>query len=124
MTLSDTHATEYYVTTYRHTLSERQQWYRFFERAAFGPSLVMFDNDLGYVDSQGLLKPHESFGDWIEEQNALPGTSRREYFRKRHSPCSLKMYKYGRMGPHPCVLHSCWRNFAFMSTGRRAARIR
>ena len=25
--LSDAHATEYYVTTYRHALYERQQWY-------------------------------------------------------------------------------------------------
>ena len=43
----------------------------------------MFHNDLGYVDAQGLLKPHESFGDWMEEQNALPVTPHREYFRKR-----------------------------------------
>ena len=63
MTLSDAHTTEYYVTTYRHALSERQQWYRFFERAAFGMSLDMFDNDLGYVDAQGLPKPQESSGD-------------------------------------------------------------
>ena len=42
----------------------------------------MFDNDLGYFDAQGLPKPHESFGDWIEEQNALPATPHREYFRK------------------------------------------
>ena len=36
----------------------------------------MFDNDPGYVDAQGLPKPHESFGDWIEEQNALPAMPR------------------------------------------------
>ena len=88
MTLSDTHATEYYVTTYWHTLSERQQWYRFFERAAFSPSPDMFDNKLGYVDAQGLPKPHESFGDWIEEQNALPATLHCEYFRKQFNPRS------------------------------------
>ena len=122
--LSDAYAIEYYVTTYRHALSERQQWYRFFVWATFGQSPDMFDNDLGYVDAQELPKPHKSFGDWIEDQNALTATPYREYFRKRHSPCSLKMYKYGRMGPHPCVLHSCWRNFAFMSIGRRAARSR
>ena len=63
MTLSDAHATEYYVPTYQHALSERRQWYQFFERAAFGPSPDMFDNDLGYVDAQGLPKPQESFGD-------------------------------------------------------------
>ena len=74
VTHSDAHATEYYVATYRHALSERQQWYRFFERAAFGPSPDMFDNDLGYVDDQGLPKPHESFGDWIGEQSALTAT--------------------------------------------------
>ena len=115
---------EYYVTTYRHALSERQQWYRFFEWAAFGPTPEIFHNDLGYVDAQGLPKPHESFGDWIEEQNALPVTPHCEYFRKRHNPRSLKMYKYGRTGPHPCALHSRWRNFAFVSMRRRAARSR
>ena len=72
MTLPDAHATEYYVTTYRHALFERQQWHRFFEQATFGLIPDMFDNDLGYFDAQGLPKPHESFGDWIEEQNALP----------------------------------------------------
>ena len=64
MTLPDAHTTKYYVTTYRHALSERQQWHRFFERATFGLGPYMFDNDLGYVDAQGLPKPHESFGDW------------------------------------------------------------
>ena len=82
MTLPDAHATEYYVTTYRHALFERQQWHRFFEQATFGLIPDMFDNDLGYFDAQGLPKPHESFGDWIEEQNALPATPHREYFRK------------------------------------------
>ena len=48
----------------------------------------MFDNDLGYVDAQGLLKPHESFGNWIEDQNALPATPHCEYFRKRFNPRS------------------------------------
>ena len=36
----------------------------------------MFDNNLGYVDAQGQPKPHGSFGDWIEVQNALPETPR------------------------------------------------
>ena len=122
VTLPDAHAAEYYVTTCRHALSKRQQWYRFFERAAFGPSPDMFDNDLGYVDAQGLPKPHESFGEWMKEQNALPATPHRKYFRKWHNPRFLKMYKYGRKGPHPCALHIRWRNFSFMSIGRRAAR--
>ena len=57
-------------------MSESQQWYLFSERAAFVPSPAMFDNDPGCVDAQELPKPHESFGDWIEEQNALPATPR------------------------------------------------
>ena len=66
----------------------------------------MFNNDLGYVDAQGLPTPHKSFGYWTEEQNALPATSHCEYFRKMHNPRSLKMYKYDWTGPHLCALHS------------------
>ena len=36
----------------------------------------MFDNDPGCVGTQGLSKPHKSFGEWIEEQNAIPATPR------------------------------------------------
>jgi hypothetical protein len=84
----------------------RDEIARFLEQAAFGIS----QSEVSYFDSNNLLG---SFGKWIkEQQDVVPTTSHRAYFRMRSN---ARMETATLNGPvtHPCQKGTTYRRFAF-----------
>jgi uncharacterized protein (DUF1501 family) len=84
----------------------RDEIARFLEQATFG----ITQSDLLLFNTNNLIK---SFGEWIkEQQDVIPMTSHRAYFRKRSN---ARMETATRNGPvtHPCQKGTTYRRFAF-----------
>jgi hypothetical protein len=79
---------------------------RFLEQATFG----ITQSEVSYFDTSNLLR---SIGVWIkEQQDVVPITSHRAFFRKRSN---ARMETATRNGPvtHPCQKGTTYRRFAF-----------
>jgi hypothetical protein len=84
----------------------RDEVARFLEQATFG----ITQSDVSYFDTNNLLR---SIGEWIkEQQDVVPITSHRAFFRKRSN---ARMETATRNGPvtHPCQKDATYRRFAF-----------
>jgi len=99
--------TTYYLTSYNHTISDKNKVARFLEKSTFGVTpadLKAWD----YNDTDA------SIGKWVEEQMTTAGmSSHRAYFRKRLNPRSTETYRYSVAGKKACEKFSRWRRFAF-----------
>jgi hypothetical protein len=79
---------------------------RFLEQATFGGTRA----DFSYFDVKNL---QQSFATWIKEQQELvPSTSHREFFRQRTNSRMESATRNGAVN-HPCKEGSIYRRFAF-----------
>ena len=94
------------MTTYDHTIPERDEVARFLERTTFGTRKSDLD---GWASNDTA-----AYANYVQDQISNIGTSsHREFYRKRLTPRSTETYIYGIPGPKACEANSRWRRFAF-----------
>jgi len=97
---------KYYLTSYEHSLSQRNEYARFLESATFG----ITSSELDVLEGSGAASP---IAHWIKDQiDNVPMSSHREYWRQGANPRALGPQLAG-IADHPCDAMGRWRRFTF-----------
>lgn len=98
----------YELVAFDYELPRQDEIARFLEQATFGPT------------RQAITSFPGNFAAWIQEQQALPLTSHRQYFRERATRRSQTPSRRG-VTTHPCKRGARYRRYALTELDRRAS---
>ena len=94
---------EYYLVSYRHSLSHEQEMSRLLQQTSFGPT---------FEEIQSMVASNMSAAQYVQQQMEEPPTLHRSYYRRNTQARLYESYSVGKPR-HPCEKYSRWRRFAF-----------
>ena len=94
---------EYYLVSYRHSLSHEQEMSRLLQQTSFGPT---------FKEIQSMVASNTSAAQYVQQQMEEPATLHRSYYRRNTQARLYESYSVGNPR-HPCEKYSRWRRFAF-----------
>jgi len=104
---------KYYLSSYTHAISKRNEYARFLESVTFGVTTSELDELEGINPTSE--EPNSRIGKWIRDQmdaNTVAPTLHRKFWRKRANPMLPASINFGHKD-HPCEGPSKWRRYTF-----------
>jgi hypothetical protein len=70
-------------------------------------------NDIIDLEKEVASQGNKALAQWVKQQQSLPPSSHRVFFRQRLSPRTVESYQYGIPGPKACEKNARFRRFSF-----------
>ena len=94
---------EFFLVSYRHSLSREQEISRLLQQTSFGPTLM---------EIRSMVASDTSAAQYIQRQMQESPTLHRAFYRRNTQARLYESYSVGKPR-HPCEKYSRWRRFAF-----------